>query len=86
MADELRQRMSSAFEQMQITIIDRGMRLRDRLRERLELAAGLLCIDHGRPVVAVTINARENGWFDSRWTTCCESLEQQAARILKDRC
>ncbi len=38
------------------------------------------------PVVAVTILGRENGWFDSRWTTCCEGLEKQAVAILKERC
>ena len=86
MANELRHRMSSVIEHMQITIVDSGLRLRDRLRERLDQAARLLCLDHGQPVVAVTIHARENGWFDSRWTTCCDSLERQAAAILKDRC
>jgi hypothetical protein len=33
----------------------------------------------------VIIHGRENGWFDSRWTTCCEGLERQAAGILKER-
>lgn len=86
MANELRHRMSSAIEQMQITIIDSGLRLRDRLRDRLDQAARLLCMEHNQAPVSVTIHARENGWFDSRWTTCCESLEQRAAAILKDRC
>jgi hypothetical protein len=71
---------------MQITVIDRGLRLRERLHDRLESAARLLCPDHGQPVVAVTIHARENGWFDSRWTTCCATLEQQAVAIVKERC
>lgn len=78
--------MSDAAETMQVSIIDRGLKLRERLRERLDRAARLLCVEHGHPVVAVTIHARENGWFDSRWTTCCESLEQQAVAIVKERC
>ncbi|HYC58453.1 MAG TPA: hypothetical protein VEK79_02705 [Thermoanaerobaculia bacterium] len=36
---------------MRITIIDRGMRLRDGLRERLRRAAGLVCAEHGNPHV-----------------------------------
>ena len=71
---------------MQITIDDRGCALRHRLSERLERAALLRCAEHGLAVVAIDINVRENGWFDSRWTTCCESLERQAMAILKDRC
>ena len=71
---------------MDITIFDRGQRLRERLSDRLERAATLRCGEHGQPVVAVTIHARENGWFDSRWTTCCETLEQQAVAIVKERC
>jgi len=78
--------MSGSPQTMQITIIDRGMRLRDRLHDRLDRAAALKCAEHGQPVVAVMIHARENGWFESRWTTCCESLEQQAAAIVKERC
>jgi hypothetical protein len=60
--------------------------LRERLRERLDRAAGLLCSEHSQPVVAVSIHDRENGWFDSMWVTCCESLEQQATAIVKNRC
>jgi len=71
---------------MKITVEDRGMALRERLRERLDRAASLRCAEHGQPVVAVTIHGRENGWFDSMWTTCCERLERQAAAILKERC
>lgn len=71
---------------MQITIIERELSLRERLRDRLDLAAQLLCLEHGQPVTAVTIYARENGWFDSRWTTCCESLERNAMAIVKERC
>jgi len=71
---------------MQITIVDRELNLRERLRDRLDLAARLLCLEHGQPVTAVTIHARENGWFDSRWTTCCESLERNAMAIVKERC
>jgi len=71
---------------MRITIEDRGHALRHRLRERLERAERLRCTEHGEPVVAVTISVRENGWFDSRWTTCCDVLERQAMAIVKDRC
>ncbi|HJQ36489.1 MAG TPA: hypothetical protein VKB93_05075 [Thermoanaerobaculia bacterium] len=71
---------------MRITIIDRGLRLRELLHDRLDRAAGLLCVEHGAPVVSVTIHARENGWFDSTWITCCESLEKQAVAIVKQRC
>jgi hypothetical protein len=34
----------------------------------------------------VSLDERENGWFDARWVTCCERLEQQAAAIVKERC
>jgi len=78
--------MRDKVEKMQITVVDRELMLRHRLRERLEDVAKIVCADHGKPVVAVTINARENGWFDARWTTCCEGLERQAAAIVKDRC
>ena len=78
--------MSSVAEVMRITIDNRGLTLRERLRDRLERAAGLHCAEHGRAVVAVNIHGLENGWFDARWTTCCEDLEQQAAAILKERC
>jgi hypothetical protein len=71
---------------MTITIVDRALKVRDRLRERLEQASQLRCAVHGLPVVAVTIHGRENGWFDSRWTTCCESLRRQAVAIVKERC
>ncbi|HEX6099695.1 MAG TPA: hypothetical protein VF432_25500 [Thermoanaerobaculia bacterium] len=71
---------------MAVTIEDLGLAARERLRERLERAAALQCAEHGQPVVAVTIHGRENGWFDARWTTCCEKLERQAAAIVKDRC
>ena len=78
--------MRSGHDAMKITVQDRGVALRERLRERLDRAASLQCAEHGRPVVAVTIHGRENGWFDSMWTTCCEHLERQAAAILKERC
>lgn len=70
---------------MKITISDRGPELRERLRERLDKAAELRCTEHNGPIVAVSIYARENGWFDARWTTCCEVLERQAVAIVKDR-
>ena len=70
---------------MKITVADTEMRLHERLRERLDRAAQLRCDEHGQPVVSVTIYGRENGWFDARWTTCCEALEKQAVAIVKDR-
>lgn len=78
--------MSAQANAMRITIEDRGPSLRERLRERLERVAELRCADHGESIVAVSIHGRENGWFDSTWTTCCERLEQQAAAIVKERC
>ncbi|HUO84206.1 MAG TPA: hypothetical protein VM534_03740 [Thermoanaerobaculia bacterium] len=78
--------MSATGEAMRITFDDQGTTIRERLRQRLEQVATLRCVEHGEPVVAVTIHARENGWFDSRWTTCCETLEQQALSIVKQRC
>lgn len=72
---------------MKITIEDRGRStLRERLNDRLADVARLRCAEHGRAVVSVIIHGRENGWFDSRWTTCCEGLERQAAAIVKERC
>lgn len=74
--------------QTAMTISIRGLELsrREQLRERLQRAADLRCAEHGQPVVAVTIFGRENGWFDSQWITCCESLERQATSIVKERC
>jgi hypothetical protein len=71
---------------MKITIADLGPGMRERLSERLDRAAQLRCAEHNAPPVSVTIYGRENGWFDARWTTCCESLEQQAVAIVKERC
>lgn len=71
---------------MRITIEDLGPSHRERLRERLESAGKLRCTEHGQGVIAVTLHGRENGWFDSRWTVCCEGLEKQAAAIVKERC
>lgn len=71
---------------MDVTIVDRSMTLAHRLRERLDRAAGLRCAEHDQQVVAVTIVNRENGWFDSRWTTCCEPMERQATAIVRERC
>lgn len=76
--------MNTLVNEMRITVMDRG--LRERLRPRLQQAAELRCVQHGEPVVAVTIHARENGWFDATWTTCCADLEKQAVAIVKDRC
>jgi hypothetical protein len=71
---------------MKITIEDRGTKLGERLRDRLESAAVLRCDKHGEPVEAVTIHGFENGWFDAMWTTCCEHLRKQAAAIVRARC
>ena len=78
--------MTTMSEPMQITFRELTGALRERLRERLDHAARLRCDEHGGAVAAVTIHGRENGWFDSVWTTCCASLETQAATIVKARC
>lgn len=72
---------------MKVVIENRGRPwLRERLQERLDRAAELRCPEHDQPVVSVTIHDRENGWFDARWTTCCDVLERLAADIVKERC
>ena len=71
---------------MKVVVADLHSGLRERLRGRLDQAAELRCAEHGQAVVSVTIYGRENGWFDARWTTCCEALEKQAVAIVKDRC
>jgi hypothetical protein len=73
-------------DNMEIVVKDRGTSLRERLRERLEMASLLRCKEHNKPVISVTIHERENGWFDSVWTTCCEGLERRASAIVKARC
>ena len=78
--------MSAVVDVMRVSVVDRGHALQERLRERLERVALLRCPEHDQGVVAVVIHARENGWFDSRWTTCCDGLEREAATLLKDRC
>lgn len=78
--------MKAMSEAMEVTFRELTVTLRDRLHERLAHAARLRCPEHGQPVVAVTIHGRENGWFDSVWTTCCASLETRAATIVKGRC
>jgi hypothetical protein len=77
---------ATTHETMVITIKDLELPRRERLRERLERAARLRCTEHGQPPVGVAIFGRENGWFDSCWTTCCEGLEKQAVAIVKERC
>jgi len=77
--------MSVTADAMRIAVNDRGPELRERLGSRLEQAAQLRCAEHDQRVVAVTIHARENGWFDSSWTTCCADLERRATAIVKDR-
>jgi len=71
---------------MKVTINGSPLTLRERLQGRLERASLLRCARHDQPIVAVTIHGRENGWFDSRFTTCCEDLERQAMAIVKERC
>jgi hypothetical protein len=78
--------VNATAEPMKITYRELPITLRERLRERLERAAQLRCAEHGLPVAEVTIHGRENGWFDSLWTTCCTVLETQAGAILKGRC
>lgn len=78
--------MKRTLEAMHVVVKDRGTSLRERLRERLDRAAVLRCTEHDQSVVSVTIHERENGWFDSMWTTCCEGLERQAKAIVKERC
>lgn len=78
--------MNATAETMKISYRERAEGLRERLRERLERAAQLRCVEHDQPVVAVTIHGRENGWFDSVWTTCCTALESRADAIVKERC
>ena len=70
---------------MRISIEDRGERLHRRLRESLGRAARLRCAEHGTAPVALTIQGREPGRFDSRWTACCTALAQKAAAIVKER-
>jgi hypothetical protein len=71
---------------LKVTVHGRGNpALKEKLRKRIEAAEQLKCSEHGKHVVALTINDLENGWFDCRWTTCCDQLEQQAAGILKRR-
>lgn len=79
--------MTAVKEAMRIRIVDRGdPKLSERLSDRLGRAGQLRCAEHDQRVIDVTIFSRENGWFDSRYTTCCESLEQQARAIVKERC
>ncbi len=78
--------MNATAETMKITYRELSVTLCERLRGRLERAAQLRCAEHGQPVVAVTLHGRENGWFDSVWTTCCAALETQAGAIVKGRC
>jgi hypothetical protein len=70
----------------QVTITDRGGSLRERLRSRLFDVAALQCAAHGQSPLSLTIDDRENGWFDARWITCCDALRQQAGRIITGRC
>jgi len=78
--------MKSNDEPMTVTIIDKSHWLGDRLVPRLKQVEELRCDEHGQKVVGVHIVSRENGWFDSRWTTCCKALEQKAVGIVKERC
>lgn len=75
-----------AMNAMKVTIEYRSPALADQLRERLELAGRLRCVEHDQPVVSVTIVGRENGWFDSTWIACCDGLARRAKAIVKERC
>jgi hypothetical protein len=77
---------TSTNTSMQITFRDRHATLHAKLQDKLGKVAELRCDDHEQPVVAVVIDALENGWFDSRWTTCCQNLAGHAATILGNRC
>lgn len=77
--------MNAQADVMRVAVNDRGPELRERLRGRLDRVAQLRCPEHDQPVIAVTIHARENGWFDATWTTCCPDLERRATAIVKDR-
>lgn len=70
---------------MNVTVDDRLAMLRPQLNERLTRVGALRCAVHDEPVGAVTINARENGWFDSRWTTCCDAFERRVSSVLGSR-
>lgn len=78
--------MTSPQKPMQVTVEGPEHSLQSRLRERLDHAATLECHEHRQKVVAVHIHGRENGWFDTRWTTCCEHLEREAIKIVRGRC
>jgi hypothetical protein len=78
--------MSATMERSMNIVIEKcSPGVQQRIRERLDRAAELRCEEHGQPPVGVIIHGRENGWFDARWTTCCEPLEQQARAIVKER-
>ncbi len=68
-----------------MTIEERGESLRERLKDKLARAAKLRCAEHGQKIIAVNIHVRENGWFDSQWSTCCDALQRQAMEIVKER-
>lgn len=71
---------------IRITLKDRRAMFGGRLQARLGRVEKLRCEEHGQPVLAVVIDTHENGWFDSRWTTCCDTLERAATKILGIRC
>lgn len=78
--------MSATMQRpMTVTIEKCSPAVRERLRDRIEQASQLRCAEHGQPPVSVVIHGRENGWFDARWTTCCETLEKQAVAIVRER-
>lgn len=70
---------------MNVTMKDLSPAYRERLKDRLAQAAQLECAEHEQKPTAVDIHGRENGWFDARWTTCCEALEQKAVAIVRER-
>ncbi len=83
--DDTRKMNSTLQPAITVTMKDLSPGSRERLRERLDRAAKLRCPEHEQSPAGVAIHGRENGWFDARWTTCCETLERQAVAIVKER-
>lgn len=70
---------------MRVKTSGREAMLEERLHDRLERIRELRCPEHHQSVVSVTLESLENGWFDCRWITCCEDLENRAADIIGKR-
>ena len=70
---------------MLVTFRARGPELQEKLRDRLAIVERLRCEVHGGQILAVSITAFENGWFDTNWMGCCEALTNKAATIVGRR-